>query len=61
MPGIGELLVSELGAAIGAHVGPGAIGVVVSPRSASAQDGTDGTDGAEGDTGDAEDPEGAAR
>jgi hypothetical protein len=26
-----ELHVSELGAAIGAHVGPGAVGVVVAP------------------------------
>ncbi|MGY1770778.1 DegV family protein [Blastococcus sp. SYSU D00813] len=32
LPRIGQLLVSELGAAIGAHVGPGAVGVVVSPR-----------------------------
>jgi DegV family protein with EDD domain len=31
VPHVGELLVSELGAAIGAHVGPGAVGVVVSP------------------------------
>ncbi|MGY1746497.1 DegV family protein [Blastococcus sp. SYSU D00695] len=33
LPDVGDLLVSELGAAIGAHVGPGAVGVVVSPRS----------------------------
>lgn len=32
LPQVGALLVSELGAAIGAHVGPGAVGVVVSPR-----------------------------
>jgi DegV family protein with EDD domain len=31
IPGITELYVSELGAAIGAHVGPGSVGVVVSP------------------------------
>jgi DegV family protein with EDD domain len=31
VPGIVELHVSELGAAIGAHVGPGAVGVVVAP------------------------------
>ncbi|WP_029429606.1 DegV family protein [Blastococcus sp. URHD0036] len=31
LPQAGELVVSELGAAIGAHVGPGALGVVVSP------------------------------
>ena len=29
--GIRELYVSELGAVIGAHVGPGAVGVVVAP------------------------------
>lgn len=40
LPSIGELLVSELGAAIGAHVGPGAVGVVVSPR-IPAEDGAD--------------------
>ena len=31
VPGLRELYVSELGAAIGAHVGPGALGVVVDP------------------------------
>ncbi|NEM07952.1 DegV family protein [Geodermatophilus normandii] len=31
VPGVRELFVSELGAAIGAHVGPGAVGVVVTP------------------------------
>jgi DegV family protein with EDD domain len=31
LPAIRELHVSELGAAIGAHVGPGAVGVVVDP------------------------------
>jgi DegV family protein with EDD domain len=31
LPGLRELYVSELGAAIGAHVGPGAVGVVVVP------------------------------
>ena len=31
VPGLVELFVSELGAAIGAHVGPGALGVVIAP------------------------------
>jgi DegV family protein with EDD domain len=31
LPGLQELYVSELGAAIGAHVGPGAVGLVVAP------------------------------
>lgn len=31
IPGTIELYVSELGAAIGAHVGPGAVGVVIAP------------------------------
>ena len=31
LPGLRELHVSELGAAIGAHVGPGAVGIVVAP------------------------------
>jgi DegV family protein with EDD domain len=31
LPGIRELHVSEIGAAIGAHVGPGAVGVVIDP------------------------------
>ncbi len=31
IPGIRELHVSELGAVIGAHVGPGAVGIVVAP------------------------------
>ena len=31
-----ELYVSELGAAIGAHVGPGAVGVVIAPSPAQA-------------------------
>ena len=38
LPQVGELLVSELGAAIGAHVGPGALGVVVSPTAAADDD-----------------------
>ncbi|NEK60275.1 DegV family protein [Geodermatophilus sabuli] len=33
LPGLAELFVSELGAAIGAHVGPGAVGLVVAPMS----------------------------
>ncbi len=36
---IRELYVSELGAVIGAHVGPGAVGVVVAPAPPSAEDG----------------------
>ena len=31
VPGLVDLYVSELGAAIGAHVGPGAVGVVIAP------------------------------
>jgi DegV family protein with EDD domain len=31
LPGLQELFVSELGAAVGAHVGPGAVGVVIDP------------------------------
>ncbi|MDP9460655.1 MAG: DegV family protein, partial [Actinomycetota bacterium] len=31
LPVLRELHVSELGAAIGAHVGPGAVGIVVAP------------------------------
>jgi fatty acid-binding protein DegV len=34
LPGLRELYVSELGAAVGAHVGPGAVGVVVDPTPA---------------------------
>jgi DegV family protein with EDD domain len=34
LPALREMYVSELGAAIGAHVGPGAVGVVVSPTPA---------------------------
>ncbi|MHB9861769.1 DegV family protein [Streptomyces sp. YIM S03343] len=32
LPGLGDLHVSEVGAVIGAHTGPGLLGVVVSPR-----------------------------
>lgn len=32
LPGVGDVVVSEVGAVIGAHVGPGLIAVVVSPR-----------------------------
>ncbi|MEX0170707.1 DegV family protein [Streptomyces sp. LMG1-1-1.1] len=32
VPGVGELQVSEVGAVIGAHTGPGLLAVVVSPR-----------------------------
>lgn len=34
LPELGEMYVSELGAAIGAHVGPGAVGIVVVPQTA---------------------------
>jgi DegV family protein with EDD domain len=37
LPALRELFVSELGAAIGAHVGPGAVGIVVSPAAAGEQ------------------------
>jgi DegV family protein with EDD domain len=52
LPQVGELLVSELGAAIGAHVGPGALGVVVSPTAATGDGdgGHDRDDGAGGAT-----------
>lgn len=33
VPNLGELLVAEVGAVIGAHVGPGLLAVVISPRS----------------------------
>lgn len=33
LPTVGEVLVTEVGAVIGAHVGPGTVGVVVSPVS----------------------------
>ncbi|MFC4035490.1 DegV family protein [Streptomyces polygonati] len=32
VPGLGELVVSEVGAVIGAHAGPGLLGVVISPH-----------------------------
>ena len=32
LPGLGDLLVSEVGAVVGAHVGPGMLAVVVAPR-----------------------------
>ena len=37
LPELHELYVSELGAAIGAHVGPGAVGIVVAPALADGQ------------------------
>lgn len=46
LPQLRELHVSELGAAIGAHVGPGAVGIVVAPFWRDADDGTS-TDPAE--------------
>lgn len=39
VPTLRELHVSELGAAIGAHVGPGAVGVVVAPEDGPAPEG----------------------
>ncbi len=50
MPQAGEVLVSELGAAIGAHVGPGAVGVVISPAAGTDDDGG-ADDGGAGDEG----------
>jgi DegV family protein with EDD domain len=38
LPALTELHVSELGAAIGAHVGPGAVGIVVSPHARKADE-----------------------
>ena len=35
LPGLGELTVAEVGAVLGAHAGPGLLGVVVSPRLSS--------------------------
>jgi fatty acid-binding protein DegV len=40
LPALQELHVSELGAAIGAHVGPGAVGVVVAPTRKQAEEPT---------------------
>jgi DegV family protein with EDD domain len=37
LPRVTELFVSELGAAVGAHVGPGAVGVVVAPATGAPQ------------------------
>jgi DegV family protein with EDD domain len=51
LPALQELYVSELGAAVGAHVGPGAVGVVIDPtprpaeESAQAVEGTPEPDG----------------
>ena len=42
LPAMTELYVSELGAAVGAHVGPGAVGVVVSPAAGGGAGGTAG-------------------
>ena len=44
LPAMGELYVSELGAAIGAHVGPGAVGIVLSPAPAQPADDSAETD-----------------
>jgi DegV family protein with EDD domain len=51
LPGLQELHVSELGAAVGAHVGPGAVGVVIDPTPHPEQGTERGDDGT---------PEGAA-
>jgi fatty acid-binding protein DegV len=32
LPGLGDLTISEVGAVIGAHAGPGVLGVVIAPR-----------------------------
>lgn len=32
LPAVGEITVSEVGAVVGAHVGPGTVGIVVAPR-----------------------------
>ena len=37
LPGAGDVLVSEVGAVVGAHVGPGMVAVVVSPVSRQAE------------------------
>jgi DegV family protein with EDD domain len=47
LPALRELHVSELGAAIGAHVGPGAVGVVVAPFWRDVDAGDDGETPAE--------------
>jgi DegV family protein with EDD domain len=39
VPDLRELHVSELGAAVGAHVGPGAVGIVVAPAADEAEEG----------------------
>lgn len=41
VPAVARLLVSEVGAVIGAHVGLGVLGVVVVPRRAAERDGTE--------------------
>lgn len=41
VPDLRELYVSELGAAIGAHVGPGAVGIVVAPAQVPASESTE--------------------
>ncbi|TFV91272.1 DegV family protein [Blastococcus sp. CT_GayMR16] len=47
LPALRELHVSELGAAIGAHVGPGAVGVVIAPFWQEPDDEQDGRTAAE--------------
>ncbi|MFC7450758.1 DegV family protein [Rhodococcus daqingensis] len=42
IPSISEMVVSEIGSVIGAHVGPGAIGVLVCPGGAGAEDASPG-------------------
>jgi DegV family protein with EDD domain len=46
LPALRELFVSELGAAIGAHVGPGAVGIVVSPAPVGEQEPPSSAEGA---------------
>jgi DegV family protein with EDD domain len=38
LPGLRDLYVSELGAAVGAHVGPGAVGIVIDPTPEDTQE-----------------------
>jgi fatty acid-binding protein DegV len=42
LPEVTELHVSELGAAVGAHVGPGAVGVVIAPAAGTGHGGAAG-------------------
>lgn len=44
LPAVSDLVVTEIGSVLGTHVGPGAIGVVVCPGGADAEDLSTGTD-----------------